>query len=104
MEEMTVQDYATIRNKNQTHILLDVRDTYEATYSTIGGIQIPFMELEGRLEELDKQQQIIVYCRTGHRSVYACGLLEQAGFTQVYNLKGGINEWARQFDPDMMIY
>jgi len=43
-------------------------------------------------------------CRSGNRSGSACELLEKEGFTNVANLKGGINEWARKIDPSLPIY
>jgi rhodanese-related sulfurtransferase len=50
-------------------------------------------ELDSRLKELPRDKKILVYCRTGHRSLTASEKLENSGFTQLYNMKGGITEW-----------
>lgn len=76
--------------------LLDVRTKgeYETAYIT-GSTLIPVQELERRINELEphKEKTILVYCRSGRRSVKASKILLKAGFTDVVNLKGGINGW-----------
>ncbi|MBL7118211.1 MAG: PGF-CTERM sorting domain-containing protein [Candidatus Syntrophoarchaeum sp.] len=74
--------------------LLDVRT--EAEYHTAhieGATLIPVSELSNRTEELNKSKKIVVYCRSGHRSVTASGILIEQGFDRVYNVLGGINAW-----------
>lgn len=74
-------------------ILLDVRTPSEFNESHIGGaLLIPLSELENRLEELDKDKKIIVYCRSGRRSADACAILAEHGF-DAYNMLGGILAW-----------
>jgi rhodanese-related sulfurtransferase len=76
-------------------VLLDVR-TFEEHYSErIGNTPlIPVQELEQRVHELDslKNQTIIVYCRSGHRSGVATTLLRKKGF-KAMSMQGGINQW-----------
>ena len=78
-------------------IILDVRTLgeYNSEYienSTHIDIQIPgeFME---KVNMIDKNKKILVYCHSGVRSYNACKILEQLGFKTVYNLIGGISEW-----------
>ncbi len=74
--------------------LLDVRTPAEYKEVHIkGAYLIPLNELEDRLDELPKDKPILVYCRTGHRSIIAAEILVKNGFSQVYNMKGGIYEW-----------
>lgn len=74
--------------------ILDVRTQEEYNESHImGSTLIPVEELDSRLKELPRDKKILVYCRTGHRSVTASDILVKNGFTQVYNMKGGITEW-----------
>ena len=61
-------------------------------------------ELPQRLHELDSADDIVLYCREGTRSRVALSLLRDAGFTKVKNLKGGINAWSMDVDPDVPIY
>ena len=57
-----------------------------------------------RLSELDSAREMVVFCKAGTRSTRALELLVSAGFKKVHNLKGGINAWATDVDPDMPIY
>jgi phage shock protein E len=76
-------------------LLLDVRTASEFSSGHIeGAINIPVQELEARLATLPakKDQDIVVYCRSGRRSAKAKELLEKAGFTKVHNL-GPMTNW-----------
>jgi rhodanese-related sulfurtransferase len=56
------------------------------------------------MQELDQSAEIIVICRSGSRSGKACEMLEENGFSNVANLKGGMNEWALKIDPSLPQY
>lgn len=74
-------------------VILDVRTYSEFKESRIpGAINIPVDELEWELEELEKYKgnKILVYCKVGVRSNIACSYLENEGFKNLYNLRGGI--------------
>lgn len=85
--------------------LLDVRTPSEFKSSHIkGATLIPVINasgsglssdnlLEARIDEVPKNKKILVYCRSGHRSVSASKILINAGYEQVYNMEGGINAW-----------
>ncbi|NEU32386.1 hypothetical protein GN156_16680 [bacterium LRH843] len=75
-------------------LVLDVREEVEFAFGHIEGAKsIPLGEVESRLEELDKDQEIYVICRTGKRSDIAAQLLTKNGFTNVYNVLPGMTEW-----------
>jgi adenylyltransferase/sulfurtransferase len=85
--------------------LLDVREPHELEISALpGAVNIPLGTLAARLSELDSAKDMVVFCKTGVRSSRALELLVSAGFRKVKNLKGGINAWAREVDPDLPIY
>ncbi len=87
------------------YLLLDVRERHELEISKIeGAINIPYGELAGRADELDTTQEIVVFCRTGVRSLRAIEILLGAGFSKLLNLEGGINSWARDVDKDLPLY
>ena len=74
--------------------LLDVRQPKEYEQAHLpGATLIPLGELADRVEELDRNKEVVVYCRSGVRSRSACQILEAAGFTQVMNMTGGIIAW-----------
>jgi adenylyltransferase/sulfurtransferase len=86
-------------------VLLDVREPYEYSLCHLeSSTLIPVEELPIRLGELNKDSEIVVYCHVGIRSTGAVRLLKQAGFANVRNLQGGIDEWARQIDNNMPRY
>jgi molybdopterin/thiamine biosynthesis adenylyltransferase/rhodanese-related sulfurtransferase len=85
--------------------LLDVREPHELEISHLEGAKlIPLGQLAARLSELDTADEMVVFCKAGTRSARALELLVSAGFRKVKNLKGGINSWAREVDPEMPIY
>jgi adenylyltransferase/sulfurtransferase len=81
--------------------LLDVREPYEAQAASIPGTSalIPLGSLSTRVNELSPDAEIVVYCRSGNRSQQAMSILQNAGFTNVRNLSGGIQRWASQGGP-----
>jgi rhodanese-related sulfurtransferase len=84
-----------LRMKKEKPILLDVREVFEHQSENIPGSKlIPLGELPGRISELEKfrEKEIIVYCRSGSRSMSACKFLQKQGFN-VTNLSGGMNRW-----------
>lgn len=86
-------------------ILLDVREDWEWEKAHLeGAIHIPLSELPDRLEELDRQTEIIVYCHLGDKSVDGCLLLWEAGFRKVRSLTGGIEAWSELVDPAVPRY
>jgi len=85
--------------------LIDVREPHELQISQIEGAKmIPLGEIAGRLSELDTADEFVVFCRSGSRSARAVELMLAAGFRKVKNLRGGINDWARQVDPTIPVY
>jgi rhodanese-related sulfurtransferase len=80
----------------QGALLLDVREPAEyAELHAPDAKLIPLGDLPVRLNELAsyKDKPIVVMCRSGHRSSKAVAILQEAGFTQVSNVKGGITAW-----------
>lgn len=94
------------RLKQGNHLrLLDVREPHELQISHLeNATSIPLGQLAARLSELDTAEEIVVFCKAGTRSARALELMVSAGFRKIKNLKGGINDWARQVDPSMPIY
>lgn len=85
--------------------LLDVREQWEFDIVHLpGSVLIPLSQLPQRLGGLDADRPVVVICHHGVRSRAAAKLLEQSGFAKVINLKGGIDAWAREVNPNMAVY
>lgn len=94
-KEIDTAEAVLMMNHNDA-IMLDVREDSEFKDGhIIDAIHIPLGKLAGRVNELAayKNREVIVNCRSGHRSASACGRLRKSGFEKVYNLKGGIMAW-----------
>jgi len=104
---MTVAQLRQMLDTGEPLVLLDIRESFEWNLSNLGqygAVLIPMGEIPARIGELNRADRTVVYCRTGARSDLVTRFLLTHGFEQVWNLEGGINEWARQFDPDMGTY
>ena len=89
-----------IKNKEDL-LILDVRRPYEFKESRIvNSINIPVEEIEWEVEELEKfkDKPILVYCKIGVRSSIACNFLENEGFKELYNLRGGILDFGGEIE------
>lgn len=105
VEEITVEQFMDIMNNNGKLTVLDVREPHEYEICSIEGSKlIPLGELKDRLDELNPEDEIVVHCHHGGRSLKATTLLTEKGFKNVKNLKGGIDKWAEKYDPDMARY
>ena len=86
-------------------VLLDIRDGWETALARIdNATHIPMEELEHRTAELDPTDEIVVICHHGVRSAAVADYLGGAGFARVWNLSGGIDQWARSVDRGMKRY
>jgi len=95
---------ARLKHGEKIH-LIDVREPNETWISSLPGEElIPLDQLPARLPELDPLQEYVLFCRTGYRSGRALDLMVRAGFGRVWNLRGGINAWAREVDQNLPIY
>ncbi len=85
--------------------LIDVRSAEEHAICAIpDSLLIPLAELPFRLHEINREAEIIIYCKSGVRGTKAVSLLNDEGFPQVKNLMGGIKAWANEIDEAMPTY
>ncbi len=92
--EQTISNEEIIDRVSNGGMILDVREEAEYAFGHIEGSKsIPLGELEDRLNELDKDQEILVICRTGTRSDLAAQKLAEKGFTKVVNVLPGMSSW-----------
>ncbi|MFA6280696.1 MAG: rhodanese-like domain-containing protein [Bdellovibrionales bacterium] len=77
-------------------VLIDVRESYEFEAGHIDGAKlIPLGSLASHLAEVPRDKPVVLICRSGNRSAHATALLIQQGYTNVENITGGMNAWAR---------
>jgi rhodanese-related sulfurtransferase len=104
MQEITVKDLKQKFDNKEYFQLIDVRETFEYEMSNIGGENIPLAGILIETDRISKDKPVIVHCRSGKRSAIAIMQLERLGYTNLYNLKGGILAWAAEIDSTMQVY
>lgn len=100
MKETTVEKLKARLDAGENVHLVDVREDYEREAFNIGGIHHRLGLIQAAdTEPLDewKEEEVVIYCRSGKRSATACLMLETMGFTNVVNLQGGVLAWAEKF-------
>ncbi|HQV00845.1 MAG: rhodanese-like domain-containing protein [Bacteroidia bacterium] len=101
MKEKTVQELQQMRNDGSDFQLIDVREEWEFETANINGELIPLGHIMDEQDKISKSKPVIIHCRSGSRSTTAVKALEQLGYTNLYNLKGGIMAWKNEIDPTL---
>jgi adenylyltransferase/sulfurtransferase len=107
IQEITVEALKARLDSGERPALLDVREPFEWNIVNLGAYgarMIPLKELQGRENEMDREQELIIYCRSGSRSAKAAEYLQAQGFRNVFNLKGGVRAWAERIDTSLPTY
>lgn len=88
------------KTRDQGAFILDVREPSEwIQFHIPGATLIPLGELPNRLNEVPKDREVVVVCRTGNRSAQGRDILLSAGFTKVTSMTGGVTQWQAQGLP-----
>ena len=104
-DDITVQELKQKLDAGEDFFLLDVREPFEREICKLhDNLTIPLNQLSEKLNQLSTADEIVIYCRSGARSLKALNFLREVGFTRLKNLKGGIIAWANDIDPNMPIY
>jgi len=102
---MSVHELKRKMDGREPFELIDVREPFEYEIARIDGAKlIPLREIGERLDEIQREQPIVVHCHSGQRSAQAVRLLQQRGFNNVCNLEGGIDAWSDHIDPSVPKY
>src|SRR5262245_804021 len=105
MDEISAQELQARLGGADRPLLLDVRQDWETRLCRLeNAVHIPIEEIEMRVDELNADDEIVVYCHQGVRSAAVADYLRQRGFKNVKNLRGGLDSWARTVDPSMRRY
>lgn len=105
MKEKTVTEFKQMKDSNQKFQLIDVREEYEFDTANLDGELIPLGTILQNADKISKDIPVIIHCRSGSRSVTAINALEKKfGFTNLYNLKGGILAYSKEIDPSLNVH
>lgn len=104
MKEISVSELKQWQEEGKEFQLIDVREPFEYEMSNLGGKNIPLANVVLEMDKISKDIPVVMQCRSGARSAAALNQLEQNGYTNVYNLKGGILAWAAEIEPGLKVY
>ncbi|MCX6102340.1 MAG: rhodanese-like domain-containing protein [Proteobacteria bacterium] len=105
VKEITAQDTMNLLTATPTLSLLDVRESWELKLGSIPkALPLTATLLDEILQRWDKNNPVILYCHFGIRSLDAASFLADRGFTKVFILKGGIDNWSTEIDPTIPRY
>jgi rhodanese-related sulfurtransferase len=105
MKEKTVEELKAMLDNKEDFQLIDVREEYEFEICNLNGRLIPMGEVPQRTDEISKDKPVVIHCRSGKRSGDIVNYLEtNLGYTNLYNLQGGILAWADRIDSSMEKY
>lgn len=107
VEEITPTELNERLEAGDTPLLVDVREHFERDIADLpdhGQLRIPTGEFMSRMSEIDRNREVVLYCRSGGRSEWAAKLLLSKGYERVLNLTGGVLGWRREVDPSLRAY
>lgn len=105
MKEKTAMELKAMKENGADFQLIDVREPAEYNLCNLNGELLPMATVPDHIDEIARDKPVVIYCRSGNRSARIIEFLEDSfGFTNLYNLKGGILAWADEIDPSMIKY
>jgi rhodanese-related sulfurtransferase len=103
--EIAPFELARLRSRPGGCAILDVREPWEIAICALPeAVQVPLDRLVERAESLPRDRVLVVVCHAGVRSLIAAQHLRASGFDRVTSLRGGLDAWALEIDPDMPRY
>ncbi len=105
VKEISVKELKEWQGSAKDFQLIDVREGYEYDIANIGGKLIPLGDIESQVNDITTEKEVVIHCRSGKRSADAIRILEKKyGFTNLFNLKGGILAYADEVDHSLAKY
>ncbi len=105
LTDLTVQAVKARLDAGEELLLLDIREPYELLINHLDGARnVPMSEIEDRLTEIPRDRPVVVFCHHGVRSVRLIRALQEIGYTNLINMRGGIDAWSREIDPAVPRY
>ena len=100
MQNISVEELKNRMNAGEELNIIDVREPHEYAEFNIGAKLIPLGKIQTmQIDEIEdlKEEEVIIHCRSGQRSMVACMFLETLGFKNTKNLTGGMLEWQARY-------
>jgi adenylyltransferase/sulfurtransferase len=105
ISDITPRELAERLRRGDDIQLIDVREEWEWQIAKLPGAKlIPLGSLESQVDTLDRNREIVLYCKSGIRSLHAAEMLADNGFRNLANLSGGILRWSHEVDPTVLRY
>ncbi|HEY0140350.1 MAG TPA: molybdopterin-synthase adenylyltransferase MoeB [Thermoanaerobaculia bacterium] len=102
--DITPQELSERMQRGDALVLVDVREPYEWEAGHLDEAQhIPLGQITKRIDEIPKDAEVVMICRSGGRSANAQQYLQQNGYAKVLNLVGGMTRWSRDVDPNVKV-
>ncbi len=100
MKQITVEELKAKMDSGEKINLIDCREPHEYEEANLGGKLVPLGKIQTmQIEDIEdlKDEEVIIHCRSGQRSMMACMVLDQMGFTNTVNVTGGILAWKEKY-------
>lgn len=105
VREITVHQLKEMMDNKEDFALIDVREPDEVEICTMNGINIPLGVIDVNVDKIPRDKKVIIHCRSGKRSYMAALFLQQEHqYENLYNLNGGITEYAKKIDASLTLY
>ncbi len=104
---ITATELKARMDAGDTPVLVDVREPFEREIADLpesGQLRIPVGDIATRMSEIPRDDEVIIYCRSGSRSQAVAQLLMSMGFSGAVNLTGGVLGWRADVDPSIEGY
>lgn len=105
IKSISPKEAKTLIDSKSSIKIIDVREEWEHNLAKLEkSLLIPIREFPRQLAKFELEGTYLIYCHYGSRSFFACAVMAQKGFKDVYNLEGGIDAWARTVDRSIPKY
>ncbi|WP_288008505.1 rhodanese-like domain-containing protein [Kyrpidia sp.] len=97
VEQLAAETLETWKKQEKGRLIVDVREAHEFRSGHVpGAVNVPLSRLSRELHRIPKDREVALICRSGHRSVQAARILKKAGYTRLWNVRGGMIAWNRR--------
>jgi adenylyltransferase/sulfurtransferase len=105
MQSIDVFKLKSMIDSGLPHQIIDIREYHEVESGNIEGLHIPMAEILDRCTEIRRDVPVVMHCKSGARAQAAIHALEvEKGFNNLIHLEGGIEAWAREINPELVVY